>query len=324
MNNENLLITVGLTTYNRLEMLKKSLESVINQTYKNIEIIIADNHSTDGTEEYCKECATKDSRIRYYRHDKNIGVHENGRFLRDKVKTRYALLFCDDDWISENFIEETVKVINKKQDFTSISSTVYLYDENYNIIDKGIVDSILSNSYTKRMCAHANTINRLKITSFFVDMDSSRLCSDFPLDSYCGDILYSLRLLFLGKMPILKNAIYHKVHNGCTKDLETLTKTFNLEGFTHENYPYKLAQTQADFIINDEFFKQRLNKKKRLKLAKAVYKSVIKSHTPSLSLKDVYGFVRVRPFFFLYRRFYDMLYKFFGLNVDYKFEEYFS
>lgn len=324
MNNENLLITVGLTTYNRLEMLKKALASLRNQTYKNIEIIIADNHSTDGTEEYCRECAAKDKRIRYYRHDENIGMYNNGQFLLGQIRTKYALFICDDDWVSENFIEEAVKFINKKQDFTSISSTVYLYDENYNIIDKGIADSILSNSYTKRMCAYANVINKLKITSFFVDMDSCKKSLGFSKDCYCGDQLYSLRLLFLGKMPILKNVIYHKVHNGCTKDLETLTKTFNLEGFTHENYPYKLAQTQADFIINDEFFKQRLNKKKRLKLAKAVYKSVIKSHTPSLSLRDIYGFVRVRPFFFLYRRFYEMLYKFFGLNVDYKFKEYFS
>lgn len=324
MNNENLLITVGLTTYNRLEMLKKALTSLRNQTYKNIEIIIADNHSTDGTEEYCKECATKDSRIRYYRHDKNIGVHENGRFLRDNVKTRYALLFCDDDWISENFIEEAVKVINKRQNFTSISSTVYLYDENYNIMDKGIADGILSNSYTKRMCAYANTINKLKITSFFVDMESSKICSEFPLNSYCGDQLYSLKLLFLGKMPILKNAIYHKVHNGCTKDLETLTKSFNLEGFTNENYPYKLAQTQANFIMEDEFFKSRLSERKRKKLARAVYKSVIKAHTPKTSFKDVYGFVRVRPFFLFYRQFYDLVYSFLGLDINYKFEEYFS
>lgn len=324
MNNENLLITVGLTTYNRLEMLKKALTSLRNQTYKNIEIIIADNHSTDGTEEYCRECSAKDSRIRYYRHDENIGLYKNGQFLLGQIRTKYALLVCDDDWVSENFVEEAVKVINKKRDFTSISSAVYLYDENYNIIDKGITDSILSNSYTKRMCAYANTINRLKITSFFVDVDSCKKSLGFSKNCYCGDQLYSLRLLFLGKMPILKNAIYHKVHNGCTKDLETLTKSFNLEGFTNENYPYKLAQTQANFIMEDEFFKSRLSERKRKKLARAVYKSVIKAHTPKTSFKDVYGFVRVRPFFLFYRQFYDLVYSFLGLDINYKFEEYFS
>lgn len=324
MNNENLLITVGLTTYNRLEMLKKALTSLRNQTYKNIEIIIADNHSTDGTEEYCRECAAKDERIRYYRHDENIGIYNNGKFLAEQAKTKYALFICDDDWISENYIEEAVELINKNVPFASISSISSLYDEKYNLFEKCYAKSIMSNSYTKRMCAYATVINSLRTTCSLIDMDVYRQVSGFPVDCYCGDQLFVLKLLFMGKMPILKNAIYHKVLNGCTKDLETLTKSFNLEGYTPENYPYKLAQIQANFIMEDGFFKSRLSERKRKKLARAVYKSVIKSHTPSFSLRDIYGFVRVRPFFFLYRRFYDMLYKFFGLNLDYKFKEYFS
>ena len=51
----NDLVTMIITTYNRKQMLQKALESVINQTYKNLEIIIADNHSEDGTKEICRE-----------------------------------------------------------------------------------------------------------------------------------------------------------------------------------------------------------------------------------------------------------------------------
>lgn len=71
-------------------------------------------------------------------------------------------------------------------------------------------------------------------------------------------------------------------------------------------------------------FAIRNDKMKRKKLARAVYKSVIKAHTPKTSFKDVYGFVRVRPFFLFYRQFYNLVYSFLGLDINYKFEEYFS
>lgn len=69
------LVTILIQTFNRKDLLRKAIESAINQTYKNIEIFIADNHSEDGTEgmviDYCKN----EPRIKYHRHEQNIGMH---------------------------------------------------------------------------------------------------------------------------------------------------------------------------------------------------------------------------------------------------------
>ena len=79
--NKNPLVTVGLPTFNRKNLLERALNSVLNQTYKNIDILVSDNHSDDGTEEIMLEYAKKDSRIRYFRQEKNQGVGYQGKFL---------------------------------------------------------------------------------------------------------------------------------------------------------------------------------------------------------------------------------------------------
>ena len=88
---ENLpLITVIITTYNRVNLLEKAILSVINQTYKNLEIIISDNHSEDGTEELCEKYAKTDSRIIYYRQENgNTCVDYN---TKEKVNTKNIIV----------------------------------------------------------------------------------------------------------------------------------------------------------------------------------------------------------------------------------------
>ena len=65
------LISVYLPTYNRLELLKRAVQSIQNQTYKNFEIIIVDDNSSDGTQEFLEKIAREDSRVRYFLKNKN-------------------------------------------------------------------------------------------------------------------------------------------------------------------------------------------------------------------------------------------------------------
>lgn len=91
------LISVVIPTYNRAKTLPRAINSVLNQTYKNLELIIVDDASTDGTEEIIKEF--KDSRIRFIKNEvnkggsaaRNIGINEaKGEFV--------AFQDSDDEW----------------------------------------------------------------------------------------------------------------------------------------------------------------------------------------------------------------------------------
>ena len=77
-------ITIGLPVYNGEKFIKKCIESILNQTFLDFELLISDNASTDSTSEICNEYASKDKRIRYSCNLKNIGGIENFKFQSKK------------------------------------------------------------------------------------------------------------------------------------------------------------------------------------------------------------------------------------------------
>ena len=80
-NSHNPKISVGIPVYNGEKFIRKSIESVLRQTYRNFELIISDNASTDSTSDICTEFLTKDSRIKFVRQDKNMGPIWNFNFV---------------------------------------------------------------------------------------------------------------------------------------------------------------------------------------------------------------------------------------------------
>ncbi len=70
-------VSVVLTTYNRARFISDTIESILNQSYRDFELIISDNCSTDNTEQICRAYEKKDSRIRYRCNSKNLGMPGN-------------------------------------------------------------------------------------------------------------------------------------------------------------------------------------------------------------------------------------------------------
>ena len=116
MNTETLpLISIVIPTYNHANFIAKALKSVINQTYKNWEIIIIDNQSVDETYEIINKF--HDPRIKYFKISNN-GVIAKSRNLGIKVSKGEWIAFLDsDDWWTEDKLEICLGKINKKIDF---------------------------------------------------------------------------------------------------------------------------------------------------------------------------------------------------------------
>jgi len=70
-------VSVCLLTYNRADLLPKTVESLLAQSFSDFEFIISDDCSSDNTEEICREYARRDARIRYLRNDRNLGMPGN-------------------------------------------------------------------------------------------------------------------------------------------------------------------------------------------------------------------------------------------------------
>lgn len=106
------LITVAVTIYNIKDYLKRSIESVCNQTYRNLEILLVDDGSTDGSGDVCEEYAKKDSRVRVI-HKKNGGPSEARNIAIEQAKGEFIAFVDGDDWIDSNMYENMYLALKK-------------------------------------------------------------------------------------------------------------------------------------------------------------------------------------------------------------------
>ncbi|MCL4457654.1 MAG: glycosyltransferase [Nitrospirae bacterium] len=116
--NKKPLVSVGMPLYNAAKMLRmsKAIESLLNQNYENIEIIISDNGSTDETEAICKEFAAQDKRIKYFRNDVNLGIVYNFNRVFELSQGKYFMWAAHDDTRSPQFISKCVEKLEANPD----------------------------------------------------------------------------------------------------------------------------------------------------------------------------------------------------------------
>lgn len=100
------LVSICIPSYNREKIIAHTIMSVINQTYKNIEIIISDNCSTDMTYTIAEQLQAKDGRIRLFKTDTNLGPLENWKNCLIHVRGKYVKYLWSDDYIESDFIEK--------------------------------------------------------------------------------------------------------------------------------------------------------------------------------------------------------------------------
>ena len=116
------LVTIGLPVRNGADRVEKTIEYLLAQTYKNIELIISDNDSTDETGRICEEISSKDRRIKYFRQPENIGFVKNCAFLLSKANGEYFMWASHDDWWHESFVEKMVRALGEDSKYGAAMS----------------------------------------------------------------------------------------------------------------------------------------------------------------------------------------------------------
>ncbi len=146
-------IDVLLATYNGEKYLKEQLDSILNQTYQNIQLIISDDCSKDDTRNILKEYEEKDSRVKVYYQNENIGCIKNFEFLLKQVKNKiYMLSDQDDVWMPEKIEKIYEQLENEKADL--IFGDLEVVDSNLETIYPSFNDFMKLSRKIKR---HINT-----------------------------------------------------------------------------------------------------------------------------------------------------------------------
>ena len=112
------LFSLVIPTYNRVEFLKRALKSALSQTYKNIEIIILDNASNDGTFEYLLSMASQNKNVKIITNSENIGFARNLQQISSYVNGKYTAVLSDDDYLMAEFVQNGVCSLEKSPDST--------------------------------------------------------------------------------------------------------------------------------------------------------------------------------------------------------------
>ncbi|MBD2125550.1 glycosyltransferase [Microcoleus sp. ZQ-A2] len=120
-------VSVCIPTYNRADYLVYSINSVLNQTYTNFELIICDDGSTDNTSEVVSQF--NDSRIRYIQHPNNIGRSRNMRSGFNVSCGTYFIKFDDDDALTSEFLEKTIAILEAEPNIDFVCTNHWIINQ---------------------------------------------------------------------------------------------------------------------------------------------------------------------------------------------------
>jgi glycosyltransferase involved in cell wall biosynthesis len=129
------LLSVGLFVYNGERFIEKALDSILGQTFSDFELIISDNASTDRTGEICRNYAQRDSRIRYYRNEKNMGAGWNVQRVYHLATGKYFKWAASDDFCEPNFLQLCVEALEQHPEAVLAHSRVRVVDQDGNHVE---------------------------------------------------------------------------------------------------------------------------------------------------------------------------------------------
>ncbi len=122
-------VSIGLPVYNGDDYLANALESILEQTFTDFEVIISDNASTDGTEAICQEYAERDSRIRYFRSEKNYGASWNYNRTFELAAGELFRWAAHDDLLTPTLLEKSVHIMDLHPEIVLCTTWVQDIDE---------------------------------------------------------------------------------------------------------------------------------------------------------------------------------------------------
>ena len=128
-------LTIGLPVFNGERYLGQALESISEQSFRDFELIISDNASTDGTEAIGRAAAARDSRVMYRRNERNLGLDTNFNLLVPLARGRYFKWATADDLLLPGYLERCVAVLEADPSVVLVSPRTTFVDGQGNPLD---------------------------------------------------------------------------------------------------------------------------------------------------------------------------------------------
>ena len=132
----NTRLTVGLPVYNGERHLREAIESILGQSFGDFRLIVADNASTDSTEEIARGYAARDPRVRYHRNETNIGLAANFNLVFRMAETPYFRWATSDDVSLPDFLLRCVECLDRERDVVLVYAKTRFIDAEGGALDR--------------------------------------------------------------------------------------------------------------------------------------------------------------------------------------------
>lgn len=130
--NESLkpLVSIIIPVYNREQIIKETIDSALSQDFKNFEIIIVDNKSTDNTYRIIREYSLIHNNIRVFQNEENLGPVKNWYNCISHAEGKYIKILWSDDKIRNDFLSKTVPILENDSDIGFVFSRTIIFTNN--------------------------------------------------------------------------------------------------------------------------------------------------------------------------------------------------
>lgn len=256
---KNNMISVIVPSYNRKELIEIGINSVLSQNYSNFEIIVVDDGSTDGTEEFIKTKYKDNKNLRFFKNKVNSGAGFSRRFGYNNSIGEYVIFLDDDDYYTDiNFFKKAIDILTKnpKVSFVSSSSIIENINEDTKNISKMNIDGLINNAdyllnfQTKYMKSNST------FTTIFRRESLEK--ANFNEVNMVNDSTIYLRALLAGDAYIMSDFIsgIYRIHN---KNITfSLNIKFILENLTEKANVAKEIEKRAIFKNVETWLKEQV------------------------------------------------------------------
>ncbi len=194
-------IDVLLATYNGEKYLREQIDSILNQTYKNIRLVISDDCSKDGTCKILEEYEKKDERVEIHLQKENLGYIKNFEYLLRQVKNNlYMLSDQDDVWLPEK-IEKSADVL-KREKADLVYADLEVVDQNLTTVYPSFGDFMLLNRKIKKMSNPGKSTQTVWVT------EKGNWKSNYLYNCVTGCTLLSKKKFIKDILPLPCNSKY--------------------------------------------------------------------------------------------------------------------
>lgn len=246
------LVSVGLPVFNGGDAIEAALDSLLSQTYTNIEVLISDNASTDDTCEVCEPLCARDTRIHYVRQSVNLGPAANFQAVLNLAQGDFFMWLGHDDWLSEGFIEACVETLIGNSDVSLACGQAVYYQEGVEVF-RGVEVQLPQESPQERVTAFYGVV--WDNGTFYGLMRREQLVKVKMNNVIGSDWLMIASMAFFGKVVTLPAVSVHRERGGSSRSYENIAGLLGLPKF-HAVFPHVIIAFFAfkDIVWGDPLY----------------------------------------------------------------------